>query len=66
MKNITFNDAKTVYYVEVNHTCRQQIWENVAIDRVRFYRKIMLLEKLFIKTYKLSVNKNNSYDVMSK
>ena len=52
--SVTFNDIPKVYYmVTWNYAykqCRKPFWEIHAIDRMRFLRRILKFEKLYIKT----------------
>ena len=45
MKTVSFNDVLTIHYTDSHHQFHQRFWENVAIDRCRFHRRIQLFEK---------------------
>ena len=56
-KSVTFNDIPKVYFmITWNYAYRQYrkpFWEIHAIDRMRFLRRILKFEKLYIETYYL-------------
>ena len=45
LRRAAFNDVLTIHYTDSHHQCHQRFWENVAIDRWRFHRRIQLFEK---------------------
>ena len=53
---VTFKDVVQIKYMHVwlfaHNKYRQRYWENVALDRVRFRRRIDKFEQLFVKVCK--------------
>ena len=58
MKRVTFNDCVEVNYMIAwgfaYRRCRMKYWENYAIDRFRFLRRIRSFEKKFLEIEKHS------------
>ncbi len=56
MKCVTFNEIPEIKYMHVWQYAykkyRQRYWENVAVDRFRFERRIRNFEKMFVKVMK--------------
>lgn len=47
MKRVSFDEDKnTTYVVDAYDECRMRYWENIAIDRMRFDRRIKSVKKI--------------------
>ena len=53
MKTVSFNNVIAVHYTDSHHPCHQRFWENAAMDRWRFRRRIQMFEKPFVNVYKI-------------
>ena len=55
-KVVTFDDVPQIKYMHVwqfaSKKYRQRYWENVALDRIRFQRRINKFEQVFVKVCK--------------
>ena len=55
-KKVTFSHRVEVHFIPKQDDCRERYWEHVAIDRLRFKRRVYQFEQIYIKNITPSNN----------